>query len=577
MGGIVSFGNFALDTTAHELKREGRALHLPPKAVDALELLIACEEQLLSRDHLMQALWGDRIVAEQGLNQLIYLLRKALGRKSNGQEWIETLPKRGYRFNGPLDAPGSTALARPAGGTVRVAVLPLAELPANTQQAQGLAFADSLITRLARESDLIVRPLAAVRQLDSEKQDPLEAQDRLQVDQLVEGSLQSSDAGLLVNLRLWDRAAAKVIWGERFSATLGELFDLEDRAGAALIKRLLGDDQIPSTASTIPRRHPDPAVRNHLLRSRFLWHQWTPAAWQQSIAEARLALDRDSGNAQARYWWAVSLILLAIAGQRPAPETFHHARQLINEAIRLDPDLDIVWEGLGAVALFHDWDIAEARRLLKKAVEANPGGASGRDLYGLSLAASGDLSGALRETRAALDIDPLSGIVGTDLGYMYGFAGQHQQAIAAYRAVLELYPMFTHARGYLSLSLSRSGQGAGALAEANRTVADSGRDPGLSHEVALAWQAAGQPEHAESILTAMRAATKSGQMDPYFTLLVAGALGHRDEAMAWLRLAIEKRSRDLCYILVDPAFDQIRNMRGFEQELAKIFPGGTGD
>lgn len=577
MSGIVSFGAFELDTSAHQLKRDGDALHLPPKAVDALEELISREEELLTREHLMQALWGERIVGDQGLNQLIYLLRKALGRKSDGQEWIETVPKRGYRFNGPVRSVQSTALARPTTGTIRVAVLPLADLPANDQQAQGLAFADSLITRLARESSLVVRPLAAVRRLDSENLDPLEALDALQVDRLIEGSMQASETELLVNLRLWDRTASKVIWGERFNASPGRLFDLEDQAGIALIEQLLGARQSSRDATAVPRRHTDPVVRNHLLRSRFLWHQWTPPAWQQSIREARLALDIDPDNAQARYWWAVSLIALAITGQRPPPETFHHARLLINEAIRLDPELDIVWEGLGAIALFHDWDVAQASHLLKKAIEANPGGASARDLYALALAASGDLPGALRETSAALDIDPLSGIVGTDLGYLHAFAGNHEQAIEAYRSVLDLYPIFTHARGYLSLSLSAIGQGDAALAEARRTLADSGRDPAVSHELALAWKAAGQPDQAEGILEDMRTQTSSGRLDPYFTLTVAAALGHLDEALDWLRLAIEKRSRDLCYIRVDPAFDPIRRLPGFDQELARVFPGDTGD
>jgi DNA-binding winged helix-turn-helix (wHTH) protein len=322
MSSIVSFGAFELDTSAHQLKCDGDALHLPPKAVDALELLISQEEQLLTREHLMQALWGDRIVGDQGLNQLIYLLRKALGRKSDGQEWIETVPKRGYRFNGPVNRDQSTALARPTTGTIRVAVLPLADLPANDQQAQGLAFADSLITRLARESSLVVRPLAAVRRLDAENLDPMEALDALQVDRLIEGSMQASETELLVNLRLWDRMASKVIWGERFNASPGRLFDLEDQAGTALIEQLLGAQQSSTAGITIPRRHTDPVVRNHLLRSRFLWHQWTPPAWQQSIREARLALDIDPDNAQARYWWAVSLIALAITGQRPPRKPF---------------------------------------------------------------------------------------------------------------------------------------------------------------------------------------------------------------------------------------------------------------
>lgn len=113
-----------------------------------------------------------------------------------------------------------------------------------------------------------------------------------------------------------------------------------------------------------------------------------------------------------------------------------------------------------------------------------------------------------------------------------------------------------------------------ALAEAERALADSGRDPAVSHEMALAWQASGKPARAEAILKTMRAQTDCGKLDPYFTLVVAAALGHLDEAIDWLKLATEKRSRDLCYIRVDPAFDPIRQRPEFDLELAKIFPGG---
>ena len=573
MSGVVSFGAFELDTTVHQLRRDGRAVHLPPKAIDALELLVGSSNQLLSREQLMQGLWGDRVVSEQGLNQLIYLLRKALGHNPEGHEWIETMPKRGYRFNGAVSSVQSAALARPASGTVQVAVLPLTDLPASDQHDLGLAFTDSLITRLAKEPSLIVRPLAAVRRWDPTDRDFLQGLQALQVEQLIEGSFQRSETRLLVNLRLWDSSTSRVTWAERFSASPDQLFNLEDRAVDALSNQLLGPRPSGAPSNVKPRRHSDPSVRKHLLRSRLLWHQWTPPAWQQAIREARRVLEIDPSHAEARYWWAVSLIALAITGQRPPAESFPHARLLINEAIRHDPQLDLVWEGLGAIALFHDWDVFQARQLLEKAIEANPGGASARDLYALSLAASGDLVAALREAEAALAIDPLSGIVGTDLGYLHALAGNHERAVECYQSVLDLYPMFSHARGYLSQSLSAMGQGQAALAEARRSLGNAGRDPAVSHELALAWKAVGEIDQAEAILQSMRAQTDSDLLDPYFTLMVAGALGHLDEALECLTLAIEKRSRDLCYIRVDPAFDPIRPLPEFRQQLARIFPG----
>ena len=439
MSHSLSFGAFQLDTQAHELRRHGRALSLPPKAIDALEVLVEREGELITRQQMIDALWSNRVVEDQGLNQLIYLLRKALGMRDDGQPWIATVRKRGYRFNGTV---------------VR-----------------------------SRSSPNNPSP----------------------------------------------------------------------------------DDSPARDASST-----DPDVRAHLLRSRFLWHQWRPPAWLEAINEARQALALDPDSAEARYWWGVSLITLAISGFRPPLEAFPKARQLLGEAIAIDPELDLVWEGQGAIALFHDWDAETARRHLARAVRNNPQSTSARDLFALATAASGDLDAALEEARTALKIDPLSAIAGTDVGVIQAMAGQHQQAVKAFRSVLALHPLFAHARSYLSVSLTSLGQTEAALSEAERAIGDSGRDIGLSHEMALAWVEAGQHERAERVLGALAARFQTDYVDAYLPMQVAAALGRLDEALAWIDEAIEQRSRSLCYIRIDPMFDPLRHLSDFQERMNRI-------
>ncbi len=444
MSDSLSFGIFQLDTQAHELRRHGRVLPLPPKAIDALEFLVKREGELITRQQIIEALWSNRVVEDQGLNQLIYLLRKALGTRDDGEPWIATVRKRGYRFNGKV---------------------------------------------------------------------------------------------------------------------------VRSRSGPTIPFTADGPDR------DVTSTHPE--VRTHLLRSRFLWHQWRPPAWQEAISEAQQALALEPNCAEARYWWGASLITLAISGFMPPLEAFPKARQLLEEGIAIDPGLDLVWEGKGAIALFHDWDAETARRHLARAVRNNPKSTSARDLFALATGASGDLDAALDEARTALKIDPLSAIVGTDVGVIQAMAGRHQQAVDTLRSVLALHPLFAHARSYLSLSLTSLGQTEAALSEAERAIADSGRDIELSHEMALAWVVAGQRERAEGVLGALEARFRTGYIDAYFPMQVAAALGRLDEALAWIDKAIEQRSRSLCYIRIDSMFNPLRHLKDFQHRMDRILSTRT--
>ncbi|MCK9488114.1 MAG: hypothetical protein M0Q42_01705 [Xanthomonadales bacterium] len=464
-----------------------------------------------------------------------------------------------------------------------MAVLPLTDATNQGECAAGLSFADSLMTRLASQPCLVVRPLSAVRRLPGDATEPLRAARHLQVESLVEGNLQQHDGRLQVELRVWDADLRKAVWSQRFEGADSELFALEDAAAEALLRQLLPADRRVSPMPAMALRHADPAVRAHLLRSRFLWNQWTPSNWHKAISEARAALALDPDNAQARYWWGVSLVALSITGQVPVAENIRHARALIQASARLDAELDLPFEGLAAIALFHDWDPETAQHLLIRAIQANPGNATARDLFACALSASGKVDAAIREAFGALEIDPLSALVGVDVGYMFALGGRHAEAIEAFGKVLALYPLFAHARLYLSMSLAFSGLGDEAVAEARQALADAGRDPLISHELGLALVAAGRRREAETILAAMQRRAADDFIDAFAPMVLSARLGDLDQAMDWLDRSIEQGSRALCYIRVDPLFDPLRAVPGFADRLTRVFSPtfpavvGTGD
>jgi DNA-binding winged helix-turn-helix (wHTH) protein/tetratricopeptide (TPR) repeat protein len=567
---LIRFGAFELDVASHRLQRDGEPVALPPKAVDALELLAGAPGRLHTRDALIEALWPGRVVEEQGLSQLVYLLRRTLGPRPDGGQWIVTAPKRGYRFEGEVERAQQAPLARPARRDLpTVALLPLAEV-ACAEAGLGLALADALVTLLARHPALVVRPIGSLQVRHESAVDPAALGRELGVDLLVEGSLQSVGDALRANIRLWGDSGARLLWSERFDSRLVDLFALEDRIGDALLQQVLPD--AAALAPMLARRSISPRVRAHLLQGRLLWHRWNPAAWRQAIDEARAALALEPDSAEARYWWGVSLCTLAITGQIEADAAFRQARALFHAAARLDPQFQQTREGLAAVALFHDWDLPTAIDLLRQAILASPGIATSRDLYGLALAASGDAVGAIREIDGALQIDPLSSIVGTDSGYSRVFARRFAEAVPAFRRVLQRDPGFSHARLYLGLALAWLGEGVAAQAEIRRALADCGRDPACSHELAHALVRSGEPAAALAILQRLKQLDAGRYVDPFEIASTCIALGRLDEAMQWLDKALQRRSRSLSYIRVEPIFDPLRGREDFAALVERVYP-----
>jgi len=573
MNQLLCFGDFELDTSGHLLQRGGAPVALPLKAVHALELLVAAPGELLKRQALIDALWADRVVEEQGLSQLVYLLRRTLGRRPDGRSWIETLPKRGYRFNGDIERAERPPLARPAHQTTpTVVVVPFLET-ACSEAGLGLALADALATLLARHAGLVVRPLFTLQKQIEDIADPVALGRALGADLLIEGGLQTIGRSLRVTLRLWGEGLQQVVWSERFDSEITELFALEDAIGAALLSRILPAGTMPLAVSPA-KRPPSAAVREHLLRCNFLWHRWNPAAWHETVAAARAALALDGANAEAHCWWGLALTTLAISGQIESDPAFRQARALFHEAERRDPHSDRAAEGLAAVALFHDWDPATAMALLQRAIRSNPGNATARDLYGLALVASGDVNGAVREIRGALQIDPLSLIVGTDHGCMLMFARRYAEAAPALRRVLSIDSAFAHARINLGLVLAWLGDGAAAQTEIRRGLADVSRDPATSHELAHALVSAGDHAAAQAILDAQLALQAERYVDPFEIASTCVALGKHEQAVELLTQALRRRSRALCYIRVEPIFDPLRGRADFAELVDSVFPPG---
>ena len=231
---LYEFGPFRLDPAERKLLRGNEMVALTPKAFDTLHLLVRNSGHLLEKDELIRMLWPDTFVEEGSLSNNIFLLRKALG---EDPAFIETVPRRGYRFVGavrqfPRAAPTST---KPLAS---IAVLPFLFLnEVEERKALSLGFADALITMLGSLEDIVVLPTSAILNC-APSADPAQVCRDLGVRYTLQGSVQKLGTQWRVSIQLFDATAQKITFSEKHDFRLDNVFDVQDEIGRQIVESL---------------------------------------------------------------------------------------------------------------------------------------------------------------------------------------------------------------------------------------------------------------------------------------------------------------------------------------------------
>jgi TolB-like protein len=246
---FYEFGSFRLDIDSRVLLRDSQIVPLTPKALDTLLALVERKGELVGRKELLETVWPDVHVEENNLNSNIFLLRRTLGEADQGQAFIDTVPRRGYRFVahvreivvgrecGLQGSPSSLALHLPSSQTL--AVLPFKTLCAEgCHEILGLGLADALITRLSNVRRVIVRPTSAISKYREPGQDPVIAGGELGVGLVLEGSVQRSGERVRVTVQLVNVADGAPLWAEKFDEDFTDIFAVEDAVSARIATAL---------------------------------------------------------------------------------------------------------------------------------------------------------------------------------------------------------------------------------------------------------------------------------------------------------------------------------------------------
>jgi TolB-like protein/DNA-binding winged helix-turn-helix (wHTH) protein/Tfp pilus assembly protein PilF len=583
----VTFGPFELDTATAELRRSGKPVKIAPQPARVLAMLVDRAGDIVTRAELKDAIWGgDTFVDfDQGLNFCIRQIRSVLGDDAAAPAYVETVPRRGYRFVAavqpvPVDGPPAADGAQQAvprrpprtaaallfallvmvcavvylvvdrvdsqalPGRTMVAVLPFEDLSGEAAKAYFAAgITDELTSQLARVAParlaVIGRHSAAA--YDSARKPASAIGGELGVQHLVTGAVRRSGSRIRISAQLIRTSDDSQVWADIFEADLSDILTVQRRIGEAIAGQVLAR---LSPAGAHLQRTTDPRVYDFYLRGRFHWNHREPLETERAIASFTEALRLDPTFAPAHA--GLGDCYMVTTG-------FEAALAAADRAIALD---DALAEAhvTRAHALMHQlrWD--EADVAFRRAIALDPSNPAAHYFYGEYLVARGRRSEAVREGLQAVVVDPLNAITRHAAGTIAYHAGEYDAALPHLRRALELDPAHYWTSYRLGLVYERKGMLEEALAAFDRTA-----DP-LRGVFALAR--AGRATEARRIV-ADAFARPEVEHRAYHLASALTALGEHDQAVHWLSVALDRRVYDVVYLGVDPRFDDLRARADF--------------
>ncbi len=547
---VLEFGPFRLDVPRRLVFRGDALLDVPPKAADLLAVLVAEAGQVVPKGELLRRVWPDTFVEEANLSVNVSILRRALGDQPDGQPWIQTVPRRGYRFLGMVRAPSRAPRS--------LAVLPFRSLGGDeADNALGLGMADALITRLAATGRVAVRPTGTVRRFAEADTDPVAAGRQLEVDAVLDGRLQREGTRLRLTLQLVPTAGGPPLWADRFDEDFTHLFAVEDavaeRVAAALVAELTTEER-----QRLGRRQTESLeAYQAYCRGRFFWGRfsrpWVEKA-MQCFHEAALL---DPRYALPQAGLADAFLVAGLAGALPPGEAWALAEGPSRQALALGAGIPEPHVSAGFLRLFQHWDWDGAERELRLAVELAPESTAPLQWLGLLLDLRGRRDEAESVLRRAEALDPLSMVVSALLGLHHAFGGDHEGELAQARRTLELdpYQFLGHwAAGGALQHLGRHGEAVGEHRKALELAGDGGfMRPVLARSLALA----GSADEARALVAGVEGA-------PYQRATVHLALGETDRALELLAEAADRRDPWVVILPVDPMLQPLRGHPSYE-------------
>ncbi len=550
----VCFAGFELDLRTLELRRQGRKVRIEGQPLEILAHLVKAPGELVSREELIARLWpNSHVDFNHSLNAAVRRLRHALHDTSRHPKFIETLPRRGYRFIAPRnDAAPSQPASEPPGIRV-LAVLPLTHDgtdPDTEYLCDGIT--DGIINNLARSPGLRVISRESTFRYKTKRPDAGAICRKLNAGAVLCGRLSLRGQRLALSAELVD-ANGWQLWGDRYQMPAGDAPSLESGVARQIAESLHLHLTWQRAASSAHRGKRDFTAYRHYLKGLYLRHKIDEDSLAASIVCFERALQRDPAFASASAGLADACCLLAFFDLQPPAHLLARASEAAAKALSLDPRLPAAHAALGSVETLYRRNFSAAAQHYLKALALNPSFAEVRRMYAAVLSATGHPAEAMREIHLAQDLDPLSLIVGVDAAWHLYMAHEFQLSAEQSLRVLDIEPEFPAAHHGLGLAYQQSGRFDEAIAEFQhvlKTVPHSGVMASLANALAQCGRSGEAAEIAGELLHG----SPTRYVPPYWQAIVHAGLGAHEDALAALNRSLAASDVWLLWLARDPRF-----------------------
>lgn len=569
-GDRVRFGNFEVDLVSSEIYRKGKRVQIQEQPFRILAMLLDRPGEMITREALRLALWPEDTFVdfEAGLNTAMRKLRSALADDAGQPRYVETLPRRGYRFIAPIQSRKSSR------SIDSLAVLPFVaddEDPNIEYLCEGIT--ESLIDALS-EIPALNRVIArsSVYRYKGTQLDLREVGRALGVRAVLTGKLTFRGNRLSVRAELLDASDLRHVWGGKYQRSLEEASGLQDDIAGSIAGEL--KFKLSPRRKRYPaRKTTDLAAYQLYLQGRYWWNKRpSQGAVQQAVEFFNRAIARDSRFALPYVGLADSYNTLAAweSGIMAPNVAFPMVRDAASQALKADPTLAEAHTSLAYAEFHFGWNWRRAQEEFHRALSLNPNYAYCRHWYSHYLAATGRIDESLAESIRIIELDPFDLIINVHLSWHYYMARQHAEALDQAERTLAMEPAFHWGYFFRGLALEQL-QRPGDSVDSLRKAADlSGRSTVMQSALGHAYAAAGDLRSARELLAKLSETSRERYVSSYEIALICAAMGEHERAFEWFDRAFEERSGWLPYLNTEPRLDHLRSDPRFKALIVRI-------
>ena len=626
---IVRFGTFEADLGAGELRKSGAKIKVHGQPFEVLVLLLERPGEIVPREELRQRLWPtDTFVDfDHGVNTAINRLREALGDSAENPRYIETVPRRGYRFVAPVETqnsansgstvpPSRTSSSEsiPAGSQVAprsygrrakllasavvvaitlpvilgvssvwkrwlgrhsppriqsLAVLPLVNLSSDADQdffTDGMT--EELTTDLGKIGALRVISRTSSMQYKGTKKPLPEIARELNVDAVVEGTVARSGTHLRITANLLQASPEKHLWAESYESEVGDALTVQGHIAQAVAREIQITLTQQEQSLLAAARPVNPEAQDLFFRGLYVSRAGTAESSEKAIHYFQQAIQKDP-NYAAAYSGVAEIYAVWIPGKKGPRDMMPKAKEFALKALQLDNKLAGAHSVLGNIKLYYDWDWSGAEKEFGETVKLNPNYARAYYWHSLGLVARGQSAEAIAEAKQSLALDPSP--YGSDYPvWVFILARRYDLASERAQEMLELAPDFVWGHFELALVYEQQGKLLEAAQESLKADELFGMDPKKITQLKEALSKSGAQGYWRRTLENYKESAKSSYVPSVMVAQACVRVGDKECAFEWLERGFQERDDLMIDLKVDPVFDGLRSDPRFQDLIRRV-------